>query len=82
MLLVQHECLHKAANYIFRFKGFALVDGKPNVECAYTIIAGQPHLKLGLQFDKQNLYKVINMFYREEKIKSTWIKFQHICMSV
>ena len=50
------------------------------MEIVYAIIGGSPQLKLGLRFAKQYLYKVINMFYREEKIKSTWIKFQHICM--
>ena len=63
-----------------RFKGLAMVDGKPNVEVVYSIIGGTPQLKLGLRYKKQNLYKVINMFYREDKIKSTWIKFQHLCM--
>ena len=60
----------------------ALVDGRPNVEIVYSIIEGQPQMKLGLHFGKQNLYKVINMFYREDKIKSTWIKFQRICMYI
>ena len=63
-----------------RFKGFGLVDGKPDIEIIYSIIGGKPQLKLGLRFKQQNLYKVVNMFYREDKIKSTWIKFQQICM--
>ena len=57
-----------------------MVDGKPNVEVVYSIVGGKPLLKLGMRFKKQNLYKVINMFYGEDKIKSTWIKFEQICM--
>lgn len=64
----------------FSFKGFALVEGKPSVEVIYYIHDGQPQLKLGLQFNNKHLYKAINMFYREDKIKSTWIKFRRICM--
>jgi len=67
---------------LLKFKGLAMVDGKPNVEVVYSIIGGTPQLKLGLRYKKQNLYKVINMFYREDKIKSTWIKFQHLCIVV
>ena len=65
-----------------RFKGVVLVDGRPKVEIIYSVIGGQPQLKLGMYFKRQNLYKVVNMFYREDKIKSTWIKFQHICMYI
>ena len=63
-----------------RLKGFALVDGRPSVECVYSVVEGHPYIKCGLEFYDLNLYKAINMFYREEKIKSTWIKFQFICM--
>ena len=62
-----------------RFKGVALVDGRPKVEIIYSIVGDQPQMKVGLFFRGQNLYKVVNMFYREDEIKSTWIKFQHIC---
>ena len=63
----------------YRFKGFALVDRKPNIEVLYFIANGVPILKLGFDFKSQYLYKVVRMFYGEDKIKSTWIKFSRIC---
>ena len=58
------------------------MDGKPVIEVIYHIVNGVPMLKLGFQFQNQYLYKVIRMFYREDKIKSTWIKFKKICKYV
>ena len=62
-----------------RFKGKAVFDKTPKVEILYQIMNGQPHLKLGIHFQKQYLYSIANMIYGNEQIKSTWIKFQDIC---
>lgn len=59
-----------------------MVEGKPIVEVIYYIHDGQPQMKLGLQFSDQYLYQAVNMFYREEKIQSTWIKFRRICKKI
>ena len=62
-----------------RFKGSALVEGKPHVEIIYTIGNEQPQLKVGFQFRARQLYEVVDMFYGKEKITSTWIRFREIC---
>ena len=55
------------------------MDGNPSIEVIYFIDNGEPMLKLGFEFQNQYLYKVVRMFYEEDKIKSTWIKFKRIC---
>ena len=62
-----------------RFKGIALVEGRPNVEVLYYMTKEQPQLKVGFQFKSKQLSKVINMFYGEEKMTSSWMKFSEIC---
>ena len=62
-----------------RFKGFALIDGKPRVEVVYFMLNNQPELKIGFHFENQYLYKVVSMFYGDDKLKSTWMKFKSIC---
>ena len=63
-----------------RFKGIALVEGKPNVEIIYDIPRKEePYLKIGFEFRGQGLSNVVDMFYGEKKVSSTWIRFSEIC---
>lgn len=70
-------CLHWST--CFRLKGFALVDSQPLIEVIYFLKGGEAQLKLGLEFQNQHLHKIVDMFYGEEKIKSTWLKFKMTC---
>ena len=63
-----------------RFKGFALVEGKPNVEIIYHVPKkAEPYLKIGFVYRGIELSTVVDMFYGEKKMSSTWIRFAEIC---
>ena len=62
-----------------RFKGYAAIDGIPEIEVLYFLPEGKPQLKVGFAFRDQYLHKVVHMFYGDDKIKSTWMKFGMIC---
>ena len=52
------------------------------MEIHYYLPGGNPALKVGIQFKSKLLHEAMNMFYEEEMMKSTWMKFKNIGNSV
>ena len=60
-----------------------MVDGKPEVEILYFTSNEDHVLKIGLYFIGEWLYKIVDMIYGKEMMKSTWMLFRetgNICV--
>ena len=53
-----------------------MVDRNPEVEILYFTSNEDHVLKIGLYFFGQLLYKVVDMIYGREMMKSTWMRFK------
>ncbi len=66
-----------------RLKGTVAVEKRADIEILYYMEESGPQLKLAMVFHKAYLHSIVNMIYGDdEKMESTWMRFEKIGMSI
>eukprot|EP00794_Sanderia_malayensis_P008626 gene8626-9556_t len=61
-----------------RMKGYVAGESRVAIEIIYYLDTSGPELKVAMLYRDEHLHKVVNQFYGEEIMSTTWMKFESI----
>ncbi len=59
-------------------KGKLGIAKSPAVEILYFLDRGGPQMKVAILYKNEYLHNVVNTLYGEEKMRTTWMRFEKI----